>query len=34
MLYPLKFKPNLKQFIWGGEKIAPYKGITSNQDHI
>ena len=34
MLYPLKFKPNLKQFIWGGEKIAPYKGITSDQDHI
>lgn len=31
---PLKFRPILKSVIWGGEKIAPFKGIVTEQDHI
>lgn len=34
MLYPLKFKPILKTLVWGGEKIAPYKGIETDQHKI
>ena len=34
MLYPLKFEPILKTLVWGGEKIAPYKGIETEQKHI
>lgn len=30
----LKFKPILKTIVWGGEKIAPYKGIATEQKHI
>ena len=26
-LYPLKFNDILKTLVWGGEKIAPFKGI-------
>lgn len=33
-MYPLKFRPILKSLIWGGEKIAPYKGITTDQKNI
>ncbi|MBR7133991.1 MAG: hypothetical protein IKC85_00310 [Bacteroidaceae bacterium] len=29
-----KFKPILKSMLWGGEKILPYKGITSDQKQI
>ena len=29
-----KFKPILKTLVWGGEKIAPYKGIETTQEHI
>lgn len=29
-----KFRPILKSVIWGGEKIAPYKGITTSQNNI
>ena len=29
-----KFKPILKTIVWGGEKIAPFKGIETSQDHI
>lgn len=29
-----KFKPILKTVVWGGEKIAPYKGIQTDQTHI
>ncbi|MDR1258309.1 MAG: class I mannose-6-phosphate isomerase [Tannerellaceae bacterium] len=28
MLYPLIFKPILKQIIWGGADICPFKGIS------
>ena len=31
---PLKFKPIFKTLVWGGEKIAPYKGIETEQEHI
>lgn len=31
---PLKFTPILKSVIWGGEKIAPYKGIATEQHNI
>ncbi|MBO4340554.1 MAG: class I mannose-6-phosphate isomerase [Bacteroidales bacterium] len=30
----LRFKPILKTVVWGGEKIAPYKGIETQQTHI
>ena len=30
----LKFEPILKTIVWGGEKIAPYKGIETQQKHI
>lgn len=33
-MYPLKFKPNFKTFVWGGEKIAPYKGVETDMHHI
>ncbi|MDE6622873.1 MAG: class I mannose-6-phosphate isomerase [Alistipes sp.] len=31
---PFRFTPILKSVIWGGEKIAPYKGIATAQQHI
>ena len=31
---PLKFEPIFKTLVWGGEKIAPYKGIETDQKHI
>lgn len=31
---PLKFRPILKSAIWGGEKIAPFKGIETDQKQI
>lgn len=31
---PLKFKPILKSVVWGGEKIAPFKGIVTDQKNI
>ena len=34
MLYPIKFNPLLKSLVWGGEKIAPYKGIKTEQHHV
>ena len=33
-MYPLKFRPILKTVVWGGEKIAPFKGIETDQHHI
>ena len=33
-MYPLKFKPFLRTMVWGGKKIAPYKGMESGQNHI
>ena len=34
MLYPLKFVPYLKTVVWGGERIAPFKGISTDQEKI
>ena len=34
MLYPFKFNPILTPFVWGGQKIAPYKGIQSSEKNI
>ena len=31
---PLRFTPQLKSLIWGGEKIAPYKGIRTEGRNI
>lgn len=31
---PFKFKPILKTVVWGGNKIAPYKGIFTTQQNI
>ncbi len=31
---PYKFKPYLKTTLWGGDRIAPYKGITTAQPNI
>ena len=33
-MYPLKFRPILKTVVWGGEKIAPFKHIETDQHHI
>lgn len=33
-MYPLKFKPIFKTVVWGGEKIAPFKGVTTDQHNI
>lgn len=32
--YPLKFAPILKSLVWGGEKIAGYKNIDTDQHNI
>lgn len=29
-MYPLKFEPILKQMLWGGDKIIPFKHLDSN----
>jgi len=34
MLYPLKFKPYLKTVVWGGDKIAPFKEVKTDQQNI
>ena len=31
---PLHFTPYLKSVIWGGERIAPFKGIATDQTQI
>ena len=31
---PFRFTPILKSLIWGGDKIAPYKGIETTQANI
>lgn len=33
-MYPLKFNTILKTVVWGGEKIAPFKGIETQQHNI
>ncbi|MCH5319023.1 MAG: mannose-6-phosphate isomerase [Paramuribaculum sp.] len=31
---PLKFEPILKSVVWGGEKIIPFKGLSSDQKNV
>lgn len=33
-MYPLKFKPIFKTLVWGGEKIAGYKGLRIDDRNI
>lgn len=33
-MYPLKFETIFKSVVWGGEKIAPYKGVETEQHNI
>ncbi len=33
-MYPLKFRPILKSTIWGGERIAPFKRLITDQTQI
>lgn len=33
-MYPLKFNTIFKTVVWGGEKIAPFKGIETQQHNI
>ncbi len=33
-MYPLKFENIFKTVVWGGEKIAPYKGVKTDQHNI
>lgn len=33
-MYPLKFKNIFKSVVWGGEKIAPFKGVETDQHNI
>lgn len=33
-MYPLKFKPFLRTMVWGGKKIARYKGLAAEHDLI
>ena len=29
-MYPLKFEPILKQTLWGGDKIIPFKHLNAD----
>ena len=33
-MYPLKFEPILKQTLWGGDKIIPFKHLHASLDHV
>lgn len=33
-MYPLKFNTLFKSVVWGGEKIAPFKGVKTDQRNI
>lgn len=33
-MYPFKFKPILKETLWGGNRIALYKGLTTHSEKI
>lgn len=33
-LYPLTFEPLLKEVIWGGQDIRPFKGLEPNDDKV
>ena len=33
-LYPLTFEPLLKEVIWGGSAIRPFKGLTPDDKKV
>lgn len=33
-MYPLKFNPILKQTLWGGERIIPFKQLSETADNV
>jgi len=33
-MYPYLFQPILKEIIWGGTDIRPFKGMTPTQEKI
>ena len=33
-MYPFKFEPLLKQTLWGGEKIIPFKHLSDNLERV
>ena len=33
-MYPLKFEPILKQTLWGGDRIIPFKHLHDSLDHV
>ena len=33
-MYPLKFEPILKQTLWGGDKIIPFKHLDSTKENV
>ena len=33
-LYPLPFEPLLKEVIWGGSAIRPFKGLTPDDKKV
>ena len=33
-MYPLKFEPILKQTLWGGEKIIPFKHLNDTLANV
>lgn len=30
-LYPLKFKPNMYEYVWGGDRLTAYKGLPADE---
>ncbi|KAA6305679.1 Mannose-6-phosphate isomerase ManA, partial [termite gut metagenome] len=33
-MYSLKFEPILKQVLWGGDKIIPFKQLNDTLDRV
>ena len=33
-MYPLKFEPILKQTLWGGDKIIPFKHLNETLPNV
>lgn len=33
-MVPLKFRPQLKQTLWGGERLVPFKGLPSGPERV
>lgn len=33
-LYPLKFRPNMYEYVWGGERLTAYKGLPADERRL